>query len=204
MPLVRKPSEQPRPDDPSVVDLAAALADPDPTKRWAAVRAAGGRAESVPILANALSHETEAQVREAIFTALTRIGSSDSVFVILPHLRSDDASLRTGAMDALGAAPDVIRKHLPHLLRDPDPDVRILACDLARIANDRDALALLCELLENDPEANVCGAAVDVLAEIGNANVVDALNACAARFPADPFLSFAVRTTLVRLSEQST
>jgi HEAT repeat protein len=186
------------------MDLAAALADSDPAKRWTAVRAAGEHEDSVPILANAMSQETEIHVREALFTALARIGSADSVFVILPHLRSDDAGLRTGAMDALAAVPAVVRQHLPHLLSDPDPDVRILACDLARVTNDPDASRLLCELLMSDPEANVCGAAVDVLAEIGNASVVESLNACAARFPNDPFLSFAVRATLVRLSGQAT
>src|SRR5262249_4038297 len=161
---------------------------PDSAKRWAAARSAGERTDSVSILANALTEEAEAHVREAIFTALVRIGSMESIFVILPYLRSDDAGLRTGALDALHASPRAAQAHLNDLLADPDPDVRILACDLARVINDDEALGLLGDLLRNDPEANVCGAAVEVLAEIGNASIAEALRICAARFPNDPFL----------------
>jgi HEAT repeat protein len=185
-------------------DLAVALTDADPAKRWAAARSAGERVDSVPILANALSEEAETHVREAIFTALVRVGSMESIFVILPYLRSDDAGLRTGALDALRAAPSAAQGHLRDLLSDPDPDVRILACDLARVVNDLEALRLLGELLRSEPEANVCGAVVEVLAEIGNPGVAEALSLCAARFPNDPFLSFAVQATLKRLGGHGT
>jgi HEAT repeat protein len=204
MPLIRTPSDQPRPVAQPTDGLAAALSDASPEKRWVAARSAPRHADVIPVLANALSHEMDVPVREAIFTTLAQIGSSDSIFVILPYLRSDDASLRTGAMDALRAAPSVTRQHLPHLFADPDPDVRILACELARLVNDDEARRLLRDLLKTDPEVNVCAGAIEVLAEIGTADAVDALTDCVARFPQDPFLSFSVDATLARLGRRDT
>ena len=46
---------------------------------------------------------------------------------ILALLRSDDASLRNGAVEALQAMPEAVRPLLPGLLADGDADVRILA-----------------------------------------------------------------------------
>ena len=44
-------------------------------------------------------------MREAIFTGLARIATAESAAAVVPYLRSDDASLRTGAIDALRAMP---------------------------------------------------------------------------------------------------
>ena len=87
---------------------------------------------------------------------------------MLPYLRSDDASLRTGALDALRAMPAAARAaHLPGLLADPDADVRLLSCELVRDLPEAEANRLLADLLERETEANVCAAAIEVLAEIG-------------------------------------
>ena len=86
---------------------------------------------------------------------------------MVPHLRSDDANLRTGALDALRAMPQACRPHLPALLADSDADVRLLSCELARGLPDEEANRLLCDLLERETEKNVCAAAIEVLAEIG-------------------------------------
>ena len=66
-----------------------------------------------------------------------------------------------------------------------------------------EAPRLLCALIESDPQANVCAAAVEVLSEIGDADAVAALARCAARFPNDPFLTFAIETASRRLSAQT-
>ncbi|MFZ3326051.1 MAG: hypothetical protein WA231_09235 [Methylocella sp.] len=47
--------------------------------------------------------------------------------------------------------------------------------------------------------ANVCAAAVDVLAEIGDVQALPTLWRCAARFPNDPFLAFAIKVAADRL-----
>jgi len=202
MPLIRKAPEQAAKAEPAA-DPAVGLADASPDARWAAARAAAERRDAVPVLAQALAREDDARVREAIFTALARIATPESALAVLPYVRCDDASLRTGALDALRAMPSVTAPHLPQLLADPDSDVRLLACDLARVMTGAEVPKLLCGLLDTDPQANVCAAAVEVLAEIGNADATPSLARCAARFPGDPFLGFAVEAATERLTQHA-
>ena len=203
MPLIRKTPDRTTKAAQPAADTAAGLADASPDTRWAAARASADRPEAVPALAHALAHENDVRVREAIFTALARIATAESVLAVLPYIGSDDANLRTGALDALRAMPGLTEPHLPQLLADPDSDVRLLACDLARVMTGAEVPQLLCRLLDADPQANVCAAAVEVLAEIGDAHAVPALERCAARFPDDPFLGFAIRATAGRLTLQA-
>ena len=149
--------------------------------------------DALPLLTEALSKERVPRVREAIFTALAKIGSPDSAAVALPYMRSDDAAERTAALDALRAMPTAAAVHLPRLLKDADPDVRLLACEIARALPADDASRVLGELIEREDNANVCAAAVEVLAETGNVASLPILARCAARFPDDPFLTFAVK-----------
>lgn len=200
MPLIRKaaigaPRPQPVPD-------ATALRSDDPQTRWSAARALGASDDGIAPLAEALRSETDTRVREAIFTSLTRLGRPESVAAVLPHLSSGDANLRTGALDALHAMSIAVRSFLPALLRDPDIDIRILSCELVRDLESNDATRLLCGILDTEPEANVCGAALDVLAEIGDATALPSLERCAARFRDNGFLAFAVKITAERIAAQ--
>ena len=151
------------------------------------------------MLGLALATEADERVREAIFTSLARIDGPESLEVVLPCLRSDDANLRTGALDALRLMCASAASRLESLLHDPDTDVRILACDLARDMAPDVATALLSAVIEADPEVNVCAAAVDVLAEVGGAGALPSLARCAERFPDQPFLAFAVRVASERI-----
>ena len=69
-----------------------------------------------------------------------------------------------GAAGHAGSGPAV---HDRAALADGDPDVRILATELARNMPAADATHLLCGLLEHEQHPNVCAAAVEVLAEVG-------------------------------------
>ncbi|MGH7075770.1 MAG: HEAT repeat domain-containing protein [Stellaceae bacterium] len=155
-------------------------------------------------LTAALPVESDLRVREAIFTGLVRIGTPESARAILPYIRSDDANMRTGALDALRAMPEAVKPHLAALLQDQDADVRLLSCEIARNLPTGEATGLLCALLDAETEGNVCATAVDVLAEIGAADCVRALMRCAARFPDDPFLGFAVKVAADRLRSRAT
>lgn len=199
MPLIRKnPSQAPSgPQDWKAV--LTALTGGTSQERWAAARAAAEAPGGVEALSQALSCEDDARVREAIFTSLVRIRTAESVRAVLPHLRSNDAQLRTGALDALRAMPEAVAPQLPSLLGDPDPDVRLLACDLARGLPAAAAAPLLCDVLGTETEANVCAAAVEVLAEIGGPEALPVLARCADRFPGDPFLGFSVRAAAGRI-----
>jgi HEAT repeat protein len=178
----------------------AALDSPDAECRWAAARALAGQAVAVPALAAALGREPVPRVREAIMTALIRIGNAASIEVILPYLRSQDAGQRAAAIEALQAFPDAIVPFMAPLLSDHDSDVRLLATELARNMEASEATRLLCGLIEREQHPNVCAAAIDVLTEVGTPEALPALQQCAVRFSATPFLPFAISVAIARIS----
>jgi HEAT repeat protein len=196
MPLIRKESDKAAAgvSRATLPSLGSASVD----ERWAAARAARDPA-AIPSLGEALAHEADTRVREAIFTALAQIATPESALTLLPYLRVDDANTRTGAMDALRAMQDACRPYLPGLLTDTDPDVRLLACDLVREVGGADGPSWLCALIETEPEVNVCAAAVEALGEIADASAERSLSHCAERFPDDPFLGFAIKVVAERL-----
>jgi len=203
MPFIRRDPTSSKPTAPAADELATQLADlgsADLERRWRAARGVGREPTAVPALASALAIEHSPRVREAIMTALMRIGDEASVRVLLPSLRSQDASLRGAAIEALQALPDAIVPFMGALLHDADTDVRILATELARNMPAADATRLLSELLEHEPHVNVCGAAIDVLAEVGTAAALPALQSCAKRFAGTSFLPFAVSVAVARIS----
>jgi HEAT repeats len=199
MPLVRRPTSATPPPAPDGRRLAALLLDGTDDERWAAARGAFEIPDGLSLLGDALSRERVPRVREAIFTALAKIATLEAAAVVLPHLRSDDAAQRTGALDALRAMPSAAGGHLPQLLTDADPDIRLLACEIARRLPADEASRALVELIEREENANVCAAAVEVLAEIGGPPSLPALARCGARFPDDPFLGFAVKAASDRI-----
>jgi HEAT repeat protein len=202
MPLVRKPSPATPPPAPDGRGLAATLLEGSDDERWAAARGAFELPDGLTLLEGALSRERVPRVREAIFTAIAKIGTSDAAAVVLPYLRSDDAAQRTAALDALKAMPSAAGGHLPRLLEDTDPDVRLLACEIARSLPAVEASRMLVELIERESNANVCAAAIEVLAETGGPSSLRSLAKCGARFPDDPFLAFAVKAAADRIGSR--
>jgi hydrogenase maturation factor len=191
MPLVKKPLTPQPAAKPDMVTAALTLQRGTVTERWDAVRAMAGEAAAVPLLAAALHGEAEPQLREAMFTALARIGTAESFIAVLQYLRSDDAATRTAALDAMKLMPEQAGARLDGLLRDDDADIRVLVCELARVVPDGEAA--LTALLARETSVNVCGAAVEMLAEIGGPASLAALRDCAARFPGVVFLQFSIR-----------
>jgi HEAT repeat protein len=204
MPLIKRPTMTTSAvDDESENGIAshiAALRSSDVEARWYAARALGGRAEAVPALSSALGMEQVPQVREALMTAIMRVGDEASVVVLLPYLRSQDAAKRAAAVEALQALPEEILPFMASLLGDSDTDVRILAAELIRNMPAADATRILCGLLDHERHPNVCAAAIEVLAEVGTADAVPALHACAERFAGTPFLPFAASVAIARIS----
>lgn len=204
MPFVRRDLAVPsvavgEPDD-GLASRIAALGDHDAAVRWAAARGLGADGAAVPALAAALGIERVPRVREAIMTALIRIGGETSVDALLPWLRSQDAGLRAATIEALQALPEATLPFMASLLGNGDSDVRILACELARNMPAADATRVMCGLIDHEPHPNVCAAAVDVLAEVGTRDAVSALRACGERFAGTPFLPFAVSVAIARIT----
>jgi HEAT repeat protein len=199
MPLVRNPTPTVEPRAPDERKPVQVLASGSDEERWIAARSAAETPEGLSLLTHALAVERVPRVREAMFTALAKIATPESASVALPYLRSEDAALRTQALDALRAMPAVAAEHLSQLLDDSDPDVRLLACEIARALPTGDASRVLGELIEKETNSNVCSAAIEILAETGDVASLPILARCAARFPNDPFLTFAVKTASGRI-----
>jgi HEAT repeat protein len=199
MPLIRKPDGGPASAPPR--DARHDLLSGNAEERWAAARRLGAEQGHAALLAEALAREKDARVREVLFSALAHDGGDVAVAAILPFIRSPDASLRTAALDALAMMPTAIAAHIAALLSDPDADVRILSCDLARRLPTAEASRHLARLLEREQVVNVCGAAVEVLSEVGDESALAALHACAARFPNEAFLGFAIELAARRIGE---
>src|SRR5277367_5613658 len=103
MPLVRRDitaqsTARNAPDDGFAAHVAA-LNSADAEARWGAARSLGGRADAIPALAAALRAEKTPRVREAIMTAIMRVGDEASVIVLLPYLRSQDARERASTIE---------------------------------------------------------------------------------------------------------
>src|SRR4051812_43274104 len=192
MPLIRK---TPEPQSPVAADLPSLrlLETGSAEERWAAARAAAASPSNTAVLGAALLREQDVRVRQAIFTSLVHIGTEGSLDAIIPHLRSDNSNVRAGTLDALRAMPALVALRIQRLLQDTDPDVRLLACDLLRTLPAAEANRLLCDLLDTEENANVCGVAIDVVAETGGQECLAALERCAVRFPNDPFLAFSIK-----------
>src|SRR3954451_19468394 len=110
MPLVRRDPPSPAPAARSATETAAALRDPDPGRRREAVHALAEARNDPAALAAALATERDPRVREALVSALIRIGDAG---VLLPFLRSEDASLRGAAITALQDLPNQVLPHMP-------------------------------------------------------------------------------------------
>ena len=203
MPLIRKSSTPAPPPSVDGASAFAALEEGTDEERWVAARVVSEMPGGVAALAKALRSERDSRVREAILTSLVRTGSGECVEALLPFLRADEANVRTGALDALRAMKDAVRPYLPGLFQDRDADVRLLACELARNLPADVAAGLLCELLDAETEANVCAAAVEVLAEVGGPEALPALARCADRFRQTAFLDFSIKVTADRIRSQA-
>jgi HEAT repeat protein len=204
MPLIKRNSPLPAAASPARADTAVtleALRSPSPDERWNAARMLGEQPVAVPALAAALQAEQVARVREAIVTALMRIGNEASVAALVPYIRSSDAALRAATIDALQSLPAATAPFLAALLRDADSDVRILAIELVRGMPAAEATRMLCGLLEHEAHVNVCASAVDALAELGTAEALPVLHKCARRFAGEPFLPFAISVAIAHISD---
>ena len=118
---------------------------------------------------------------------------------LLGQVHSENAAVRMAALDALRENSGRLASLMPSLLRDADPDMRLLICDVVREMPAELAVRLMVELLDHETLVNVCCAAIEVLAEIGDASAVPALRRCAGRFPDEPFVAFSARTAAARI-----
>jgi HEAT repeat protein len=180
--------------------LELQLSDPRPSaRRWAA-RDLAECPDASAALVEQLQREEDVSVREIILTTLTQLGDEVAVAGLVNCLRSEDASLRNEAIEAMKLLPDEVAPIMGQLLNDPDPDVRIFAVNVLESLRHEQVEEWLKEVIERDAHVNVCATAVDLLGEVGTSYSWDALNSLKARFPDEPYISFATDLALKRIT----
>ena len=179
--------------------LIAQLRDGDAEQRRWAVRDLGTHPQAAAALGAQLLVERDAAVREAIFLALGTMASDEAVSALLPLLRSEDARLRNGAIEVLSGLPKVVGPRISALLLDADVDVRIFTVNLLGELRHEQVTQWLQQVLLSDREVNVVAAAIEVMAETGQPEHIDALRETRRRFADDPFIGFAVDVAIERI-----
>lgn len=182
-----------------LLGLMAQLSDSDANaRRWAA-RDLSRHAAAAGAMGQALQRERDASVREALFTSLSAMDDDGAVKVLLPLLRSDEAPLRNGAIEALAAMPQRVAPWVDRLLADHDADVRLMTVNLLGELRHPQVARWLIQVLAQESHVNVVAAAIEVLTEIGEPAHRDALHSVRDRFAQDPFIRFATELALQRI-----
>jgi HEAT repeat protein len=180
--------------------LELQLSDPSPSSRRWAARDLVDCPDSSAALVEQLQREEDRSVREIILTTLTQLGDEEAVAGLVNCLRSEDASLRNEAIEAMKLLPDEVAPIMGILLKDPDPDVRIFAVNVLESLRHEQVEGWLKEVIEHDLHVNVCATAVDLLGEVGSSFSREALENLKLRFRNEPFISFAADLALKRIS----
>lgn len=179
--------------------LLRQLADPQPQVRRHAARDLAAHPDAAEALGRALAAEADAAVREALFTSLTSLASEPAAQALVPLLRSEDAALRNGAIEALAGMPAAAAACMDRLLTDVDADVRIFAVNLLGELRHPEVPRWLGQVLRQDTQVNVVAAAVEVLTEVGSAQELPALRAARERFAGEAFIDFAIELAITRI-----
>jgi len=207
MPLRRPHNSNTRVADPSRSErdpqtLLAALEAADPGTRRRAARELAGSPGATSALVARLSCESDRSVSEVILAALARQRDPVAVAALATCLRSEDPALRNDAIEAMRALPEgELAPVIGGLLADSDPDVRIFAVGVLAERRDAGLENLLLGVLPGEHHVNVCSALLEVLAEIGTARACAPVEACAARFPDEPFIQYACALVIARAGD---
>jgi len=181
--------------------LLQQLNDPNPeTRRWAARDLVDCVGVSAALVQH-LTRETESSVREVILTTLVRLGDSRAVAGLVDCMRSEDASVRNEAIEALKQLPTEVAPIMRQLLSDEDSDMRIFAVNVLESLRHPLVESWLAEVIQRDPHVNVCATAVDLLGEVGSREVLEPLLRLKDRFAREPYIQFAADLAIKRIIE---
>jgi HEAT repeat protein len=200
---LKKAQQEARPPDDTrnaVRDLPGLLqqlsSDDVNERRWAARDLVQHSAAAAPALCQQLGSEPDRATCEAISISLVKIGGAEVVSGLLPLLHSDDAALRNGVIDILKELPADVAPHMEALLDDPNPDVRIFVVNVLEALRHPKVENWLIAVISIDPHVNVVASALDLLGEVGTESALPALGKVIKRFPAEPFIAFAVNNAI--------
>lgn len=159
-------------------------------RRWAA-RDLAEYADAIPVLCECLETERDEAVRAAILTTLLKQRSPEVAARLSGLLSSEDAALRSAVMDILTEMPEQLESLVDPLLRQEDPDLRIMVVTVvSRLANPRVPDWLL-NVVQRDAHPNVVAAALEGLGECGTMEMIALIQKVTTRFPGNSYLAFA-------------
>lgn len=205
MPFIKHvtPTASAAPETGSLDAHTAGLALPLATQRRAAADALGDWPQAAPLLLAALHTEPDQSVRSAMLGALARIASPDAVSGLADCLRSEEPWLRLSAIEVLRGLPQNVPEVIERLLVDPERDVRILAIGILDSLRHARVEHWLLQLIDTDADVNVCGTAIDLLAEVGTGRALAPVTRLLARFPDEPYIAFAAKVVLQRIETEA-
>jgi HEAT repeat protein len=172
---------------------------PDGALRRKAAHDLGANQLAIRPLCGRLATETAPSVRAAILTSLIRLKSPKVVAALVEFLRSEDAALRNAVIEALQDMPEDVLPALDRLLNDDDSDLRIFAVNTMNELRHPEVRSRLERVIARDTHVNVCMAAVDGIAEIGDETLIGPLQMLEKRFPNTPFVAFAAAAAIQRI-----
>lgn len=159
-------------------------------RRWAA-RDLAEYADAIPVLCDCLETERDEAVRAAILTTLLKQRSPEVAARLSGLLSNEDAALRSAVMDILTEMPEQLESLVDPLLRQEDPDLRIMVVTVvSRLANPRVPDWLL-NVVQRDAHPNVVAAALEGLGECGTMEMIALIQTVTTRFPGNSYLAFA-------------
>jgi HEAT repeat protein len=148
-----------------------------------------------------LTHATDAGYRARLLKALVLLNSVEAASALSSLVAHADAALRSIGVEGLRQlSPVVARPALAALLADPSPDIRIRALDVVDHVPDAEVETWLIALLEREDHANVCGAILEQLAEIGTGAALPAIRAAKLRFATTPFITFSADIAVAQIT----
>jgi hypothetical protein len=151
-----------------------------------------------PWCAHILADEPNLSVRSIIPDRVDRQQVAGVVDGLLPLLRSEDANLRNGAIEALQQMPMRVAPRVEAMLADADSDVRILPSDVLRPAAPHGAgVAAPCR--DHDPHVTSAPEPSMLSPRVGEPSAIPALEALVDRFPNVAFIQFAVDAAVRRI-----
>ena len=95
--------------------------------------------------------------------------------------------------------PQAVGPRINALLADPDVDARIFAVNLLGELSHPNVPTWLSKVLGAERDVNVVGAAIEVLAEVGEPAHLPLLQKTRERFAEDAFIGFAVAMAIERI-----
>ncbi|MEM4644100.1 MAG: HEAT repeat domain-containing protein [Candidatus Methanomethylicaceae archaeon] len=180
--------------------LMVQLFSPLPSERRWAARDIAGFPEASEALIQALKREPDISVREVIVSSLLQIGDGIAIEGLLQLLKSDDAHLRNASIEALKQVSDKLEPHIEDLLSQEDPDIRIFAVNIMEAFESPRIAKLVARILEEDEDVNVCSAALNLAAQLGEPSLTGSIMRAKERFPEEPYVGFAAAVALERIN----